>query len=134
MYVGRVEFPDDWKTPFCIHVTNIILWNYIFSERVREVPTISEEKSDERALILKDYTRFCHQLRINEERWIKKSIQAQDNALKELKRLSPNLYESAIQLDDNLLPRKIYGPKLTPPLRNYVSPDGEYIDTTKTWT
>ena len=95
---------------------------------------ISEAEADERALILKDYTRFCHQQRIADEKWLKRSIQAQDSALKELKRLAPALYDAAIQLDDNLLPRKIYGPKLTPPLKTYVCPDGDYVDTTKTWT
>uniref|UniRef100_A0AC35F0I0 Large ribosomal subunit protein mL40 n=1 Tax=Panagrolaimus sp. PS1159 TaxID=55785 RepID=A0AC35F0I0_9BILA len=103
-------------------------------ERIREKPIISEEKVDERALILKEYTKFCQKQRHADDKWLKESIKRQDAALKELKRLSPQLYDAAIQLDQNLLPLQIKGPSLTPPLKGYVSPDGEYIDTSKTWT
>uniref|UniRef100_A0AC34F5M7 Large ribosomal subunit protein mL40 n=1 Tax=Panagrolaimus sp. ES5 TaxID=591445 RepID=A0AC34F5M7_9BILA len=103
------------------------------SERIREMPVISEEKAEERALILKEYTKFAHQQRLADEAWLKESIKRQDAALKELKRLSPELYNTAIQLDQNLLPLHIKGPSLTPPIKGYVSPDGEYVDTTKSW-
>ncbi|KAE9555042.1 hypothetical protein FO519_001703 [Halicephalobus sp. NKZ332] len=116
------------------HVLSRTIHTSSLRERVREPTVISETAADERALILKDYTRFCHQQRIADEKWLKKGILAQDNALKELKRLAPALYEAAIQLDDNLLPRTVHGPKLTPPLKTYVCPDGDYVDTTKSWT
>uniref|UniRef100_A0A914Z122 Large ribosomal subunit protein mL40 n=1 Tax=Panagrolaimus superbus TaxID=310955 RepID=A0A914Z122_9BILA len=103
-------------------------------ERIREMPVISEEKAEERALILKEYTKFAHQQRLADEKWLKESIKRQDAALKELKRVSPDLYNSAIQFDQNLLPFHFKGPSLTPPIKGYVSPDGEYVDTTKSWT
>lgn len=106
----------------------------LFSERIREAPVISEEKADERALILKEYTRFAHKQRCADQKWLDESVKAQGRALKELKRMSPELYEASIQLDHNLLPLVIKGPSLTPPLKTYISPDGDYIDTTRTWT
>ena len=76
---------------------------------------------------------FCHQQRIADEKWIRRSIRAQDAALAELKRVALELYEAAIQLDSNMIPLSMKGPSLTPPLKTYACPDGDYIDTTRSW-
>uniref|UniRef100_A0A7E4ZXX5 Large ribosomal subunit protein mL40 n=1 Tax=Panagrellus redivivus TaxID=6233 RepID=A0A7E4ZXX5_PANRE len=103
-------------------------------ERLRTLPTISEEKADERAFTLKAYTKFCHEQRLADERWLRRALKAQDSALNELKRIAPELYEAAVEPDTGLLPLKMQGPSVTPPLKEYQSPDGDYVDTTRTWS
>ena len=38
-----------------------------------------------------------------------------------------------VQLDETLIPLELKGPTATPPIKGYSAPDGEYIDTTKTF-
>lgn len=104
-----------------------------FSERFREPTKIDEETEDYRAIIFKNYSRSRNALMILDDHWICKVIRNQEKALKSLKQINLNLYESAVQFDSTLNNFVICGPNLTPPINNYQSPDGEYIDTTKTW-
>jgi large subunit ribosomal protein L40 len=60
-------------------------------------------------------------------------LMSQNKALQELKLESEELYLEAIQADLNLVPFKTRGPVASPPLDNYESPDGEYIDVSKKW-
>lgn len=36
-------------------------------------------------------------------------------------------------MDETLLPITLNGPTFTPPIKDYDSPDGEYIDVTRKW-
>lgn len=71
---------------------------------------------------------------IADDRWIRKTIERQEKALAVLQKINPQLYESAVQFDTTFNNFVVYGPKLTPPIESYYSPDGEYTDTTKAWS
>lgn len=48
--------------------------------------------------------------------------------------MAPELYDAAVQEDVTVDKTVVLqGPVLTPPLPNYDPPDGDYIDTTRTW-
>lgn len=64
---------------------------------------------------------------------IDRLMQAQTKALDELKLVSLELYEAALQPDATLLPFKSHMIVVTPPIENYESPDGEYFDISKKW-
>uniref|UniRef100_A0A1I7UJZ9 Large ribosomal subunit protein mL40 n=1 Tax=Caenorhabditis tropicalis TaxID=1561998 RepID=A0A1I7UJZ9_9PELO len=102
-------------------------------ERRRPNTELTLEIIDERATALKDYTRSRIALQREDDAWIRGAIESQRKALAELKKLSPELYTSAIQPAPNDLPLTIHGPSLTPPIKKYEAPDGDYIDTTRNW-
>lgn len=58
-------------------------------------------------------------------------MRSQQKALDELRMESEELYQEAIKPDMHLLPFNSAGPVSTPPIDNYESPDGEYINITK---
>ncbi|VDN57217.1 unnamed protein product [Dracunculus medinensis] len=95
---------------------------------------ISDDEMEKRYIALRDYSFSRAALMRLDEKWIRQSIEKQEKALKELKLLSLDLYEAAIQpdhsIDDGII---LNGPTLTPPLTNYEPPDGDYIDITKEW-
>ncbi|KAL3077117.1 hypothetical protein niasHS_013106 [Heterodera schachtii] len=86
-----------------------------------------------RKKLLKQYAQSRARLARTDIMWIKRSIDAQENALEVLKQLSPTLYEAAVQLDERLFYTQIQGPPISPPIDNYNCPDGEYQDVTKKW-
>ncbi|CAB3403067.1 unnamed protein product [Caenorhabditis bovis] len=103
-------------------------------ERRRPPAELTIEQIDERAVALKEYTKSRNLLQKNDDKWIKEVVEAQRKALRELKALSPELYENAVQPAVNDLPLIIEGPSITPPIKNYEAPDGDYIDTTRKWS
>lgn len=60
-------------------------------------------------------------------------MQSQQKALDELRLESEALYQEAVQPDMSMMPFTIKGPVATPPIEDYVSPDGEYIYESKKW-
>ena len=64
---------------------------------------------------------------------IDRVVQAQTKALDELRLESEDLYQAAVQPDTTLLPFKAKMVVHTPPIKNYESPDGEYVDISKKW-
>jgi len=40
---------------------------------------------------------------------------------------------NSFQVDESFLPFSVRGPASTPAIQDYANPDGEYLDTTKTW-
>ncbi|KHN82015.1 39S ribosomal protein L40, mitochondrial [Toxocara canis] len=103
-------------------------------ERYRQKVELLEADMDEHALAEKEYARSRAALMRLDDAWIKKSIAQQEKALNELKKLSPELYEAATQPDVKVAQGVILnGPSNTPPLPDYQPPDGDYIDTTRTW-
>lgn len=98
--------------------------SYLFSISARKRPKIrlSEEQQEYRALLEKDWARYLH-VRNKELHQNCVSIQSsQEKALNELRIESEELYQSAIQLDEFLLPITMKGPVYTPPIKNYGSP------------
>lgn len=103
--------------------------------RRRPPVQVPEEELDRRAAALKAFSKSRAALMKIDEDWIRKSIYLQEKALRELKELSPELYADAVKpdiiLDEGIV---LDSPTLTPPLPDYQSPDGDYLDTTRTWT
>ncbi|CAD6199259.1 unnamed protein product [Caenorhabditis auriculariae] len=103
-------------------------------ERRRPPTELSIDQIDERAVAMKDYTRSRNALQKLDDAWIRSALAAQNKALKELKAISPELYEEAVKPATGNLPLTIQGPSLTPPIKKYESPDGDYVDTTRQWS
>ncbi|XP_046838065.1 39S ribosomal protein L40, mitochondrial isoform X1 [Vespa crabro] len=99
-------------------------------QRKRIFPPLSEEEEDKRVLLQKEWTRYKSKQHKNDIQIIEELILSQNRALKELKAESEELYNEAIQIDLTFLPYLKQGPCHTPPIQNYDSPDGEYIDMT----
>lgn len=106
---------------------------YFSRKRTRTLAKISPEIIEQRALLEKNWARYKMQEKLKEFQQVDKLLLAQQKALQELRYESEDLYQQAIQPDEQLLPIKVVGPVSTPPIKNYDSPDGEYINTTKTF-
>lgn len=107
-------------------------FNY-FRERYREPIDTPQEVLEERILVKKAYARSRNQLTILDDHWIRTALARQESALEMLKELRPELYAEAVKPCENFITLTLNGPSLTPPISDYQSPDGEYIDKTKTW-
>ncbi|KAK5971934.1 Mitochondrial Ribosomal Protein Large [Trichostrongylus colubriformis] len=103
-------------------------------ERYREPTVLTEEQIDERAVSLKQYASSRNELQKKDDAWVRDALRAQRKALQELKRIDPVLYEKAVEPVASPLLVVVQGPGLTPPIADYQSPDGDYIDTTRSWT
>ncbi|XP_047034191.1 39S ribosomal protein L40, mitochondrial [Helicoverpa zea] len=104
-----------------------------FNKRKRPQPKLTPEVIEARALLQKDWTRYKRQEYIANVAQIDRIMGAQRRALDKLLEESEDLYNEAIMPDMQLIPYEIQGPVATPPIKNYVSPDGEYIDVSKKW-
>lgn len=62
------------------------------------------------------------------------AMEAQREALEELKLESEELYQAALKPDQLLFPLTREGPAYTPPKPKYEAPDGKYSDITKVYT
>ena len=99
-------------------------------ELSRQVMPLSTEETERRALLEKEWNRYKQEQWINNVRVIESIVLSQEKALKELRAASEQLYKKAVEFDDSILPYNTIGPVHTPPINNYDSPDGEYIDIT----
>lgn len=101
--------------------------------RSRHLPLISAEEEEKRALLFKEWTKYKREQRLQDIQMIDRVVFSQQKALDELRKESEDLYQEAIQLDLNLIPFEVNGPVRTAPIKNYESPDGEYLDISKKW-
>ncbi|XP_051524277.1 39S ribosomal protein L40, mitochondrial [Myxocyprinus asiaticus] len=102
--------------------------------RIREAPQLPFEESERRALLLKEWSRYKHIQHQAEMGAIKDALEAQRQALEELKLESEELYKAAISPDTDMFPFQHQGPCYTPPIENYEAPDGKYNDITRVYT
>ncbi|XP_063051711.1 39S ribosomal protein L40, mitochondrial [Engraulis encrasicolus] len=102
--------------------------------RVRSEPRLSFEESERRALLHKEWTVFKHGQHQAEMATIKGAVEAQRQALEELRLESEELYQAALAPDPALFPFTQQGPSYTPPMHNYDAPEGTYNDKTKVYT
>lgn len=100
-------------------------------KRKREPTVLSFEESERRALLLKDWTRYKTTQHFREMAAVTGMCRSRQRALEELRTESEELYQSAIQVDEQLIPFVHRGPLETPPIDGYVAPDGDIQDTTK---
>uniref|UniRef100_A0A8C5P1E5 Large ribosomal subunit protein mL40 n=1 Tax=Jaculus jaculus TaxID=51337 RepID=A0A8C5P1E5_JACJA len=102
--------------------------------RQRSQVELSLEESERRALLLKKWSLYKQQEHEMERDTIRTMVEAQQEALQELKLESPELYTEAIKRDYSLFPFEKEGPYYTPPIYNYQPPEGRYNDITKVYT
>ncbi|XP_038133167.1 39S ribosomal protein L40, mitochondrial [Cyprinodon tularosa] len=102
--------------------------------RERSPPKLSFEESESRALLLKEWSRYKQKQHMAEVEAIELALEAQREALEELKLESMELYQAALKPDPLLFPFTHKGPAYTPPIPNYEAPDGKYNDVTKVYT
>lgn len=99
-----------------------IFFFFFFSARKRPSVQLSEEQKDYRAVLQKNWARYQRQQNFQLSQLCRNIFDSQTKALEELRLESEELYQAAIQPDENLLPIKIQGPVNTPPIKNYESP------------
>ncbi|XP_050421864.1 39S ribosomal protein L40, mitochondrial [Adelges cooleyi] len=101
----------------------------------RRRPSISHsnEKLEERIMASKTWSKYKHDEHFFNLQVINDLEYSQQRALNELREVSEELYQAAIEIDESLLPYNLEGPVETPPIENYQSPDGEYSDISKKW-
>jgi large subunit ribosomal protein L40 len=100
-------------------------------KRKRDTRVLSFDESERRAALIKDWSRYKYHQYIAENRTITRIRESQQHALDELRKESEELYQQAVQVDDQLIPFVHRGPVETPPIKGYVAADGEYINTTR---
>lgn len=101
--------------------------------RKRPAVTHSTEKLEERMAASKEWAKHKYKDNYFNLQVINNLEYSQQQALNELRLVSEELYQAAIEIDESLLPYQLTGPVETPPIENYPSPDGEYIDISKKW-
>lgn len=96
--------------------------------RARQLPQVPEEKLDYRCSIEKRWSEYKRNQMVELEDKIEQIEACQIEALQELREVSEELYQAAIQPMDTLLPIAIKGPAFTPPNKAYTPP-AEYRST-----
>ncbi|NWU61545.1 RM40 protein, partial [Pterocles burchelli] len=104
------------------------------SSRVRSLPPLSFPPPERRVLLMKKWCLFKHKQDKAEKKAIQTLVEAQQEALKELRLESEELYQAAIRRDEGLFPPPRDGPNYTPPLPGYDPPEGKTVDITKVYT
>ncbi|KAM6944348.1 large ribosomal subunit protein mL40 [Lycodopsis pacificus] len=107
---------------------------YLDETRERSAPRLSFEESEGRALLLKEWCRYKQEQHMAEVQAVELSLEAQREALEELKLESEELYQAALKPDPLLFPFTHDGPVYTPPKSKYDAPDGKYNNITKVYT
>ncbi|XP_067270631.1 39S ribosomal protein L40, mitochondrial isoform X1 [Pseudorasbora parva] len=121
--------------PELIPIEDFITSAKSFDEtRVREAPKLSFEASERRALLLKEWSRFKRTQHQMEMDVIQEAMEAQRQALEELKLESEELYKAAVSPDTDIFPFQHDGPCYSPPITNYEAPEGKYNDITRVYT
>ncbi|XP_037632976.1 39S ribosomal protein L40, mitochondrial [Sebastes umbrosus] len=102
--------------------------------RERSAPRLSFEESEGRALLLKEWCRYKQEQHMAEVQSVELALEAQREALEELKLESEALYQAALKPDPLMFPFSHEGPAYTPPRTTYEAPDGKYNNITKVYT
>lgn len=77
---------------------------------------------------------FLQEQHMAEVQAVENALEAQREALEELKLESEELYQAALKPDLSLFPFIHKGPTYTPPNPKYEAPDGKYNDVTRVYT
>lgn len=102
-------------------------------QRTRKMPALSTEIKEQRAFLIKEWSKYRNEQKIADAQLMDQLCHAQTKALNELRAESEELYQEAIQLDISFIPFYAKAPVATPPIEKYDSPDGEYHDISKKW-
>lgn len=107
---------------------------FLDKSRQRPQEEHSFEESERRALLLKRWALYKQQEHEMERDAIRAMLEAQQEALEQLKLESTELYAEAIKCNTSLFPLEKEGVHYTPPVSNYQAPEGRYNDLTKVYT
>ncbi|XP_067861641.1 39S ribosomal protein L40, mitochondrial [Heptranchias perlo] len=107
---------------------------FLDESRIRDPPKLPAEESEQRALLMKEWSRYKQKEHKKEAEMIQSVMEAQQQALQELRLVSEELYQAAIKRDQGLFPLELQGPCFTPPIADYQAPDGKYRNITKVYT
>ncbi|XP_020852302.1 large ribosomal subunit protein mL40 [Phascolarctos cinereus] len=111
----------------------IIPGKYLEEERQRPDRQLPLEDSERRTFLMKRWTFYKQQEHEAEREKIKSLLEAQQQALRELRLESEQLYEAAARRDEGLFPFEKEGPTYTPASPGYQPPEGKYNDITKVY-
>ncbi|NP_001279393.1 39S ribosomal protein L40, mitochondrial isoform X2 [Callorhinchus milii] len=106
---------------------------YLDESRVRDPPELTIEEIERRALLMKEWSRHKHKQHKEEKEMIQSMVEAQQEALQELRLESEELYQAAIERDEGLFPLELQGPSFTPPIPGFQAPEGKYNNITKVY-
>ncbi|XP_051279511.1 39S ribosomal protein L40, mitochondrial [Dicentrarchus labrax] len=120
--------------PELIPIEDFSQAKYVDKTRQRFPPRLSFEESERRAKLLKDWSRYKQEQHMAEMKAVKLALEAQREALQELKLESEELYQAALKPDPLLFPFTREGLAYTPPKATYYAPDGKYNNITKVYT
>ncbi|XP_034238812.1 39S ribosomal protein L40, mitochondrial [Thrips palmi] len=104
-----------------------------YEQRQRPETKLTPEEDERRALLMKQWSRHRALEHKADVRMIERIQYSQQLALDKLREESEELYQAAIKIDAALVPVTIKGPTVTPPLREYDSPDGDFNNTSFKW-
>lgn len=106
-----------------------------FLDKARQRPQVELpfEEEERRALLLKKWSLYKQQEHAMEREATRSMLEAQQEALQELRLTSPELHAEATKRDPSLFPFEREGPDYTPPVSNYQPPEGRYQDITKVY-
>ncbi|XP_043255194.1 39S ribosomal protein L40, mitochondrial isoform X2 [Colletes gigas] len=99
-------------------------------ERSRPLTPLSIQEIERRSLLIKEWSKYKHREWKKDVHVMESIMLSQEKALNELKAASEELYKKAIETDDSFLPYSAVGPVHNPPINDYDSPDGVYINIT----
>lgn len=98
-------------------------YDWFTAERQRPAPVLTDEETETRALLNKEWARFQMKKHIEELTMSRKKVDARNAALRELKKESQFLYDEALKMDKTIFPLTLMGPTETPPIEGYLAPD-----------
>lgn len=104
-----------------------------YEQRQRPETTLTPEETERRALLMKQWSRHRLQEHTADVQMLNRILYSQQRALEKLREESEELYQAAIQIDEKIMPITIKGPTLTPPVKEYDSPDGEFTNSSFKW-
>ena len=91
----------------------------------RPPPSVSEEERERRFLLVKEWTRDHMERHKQDLQFLQGVVRSREKALRELWKVSPQLYLQALELNPKLFPFDRQGPTATLPIPSYEPPELE---------
>ncbi len=85
----------------------------------------SPEEKESEYLLVKEWSRYRMEAHKQDLKRLADMVASREKALRELKKLSPLLYNRALDLKEDLFPFECVGPTATPSIPGYIPPDPE---------
>ncbi|EDV24008.1 39S ribosomal protein L40, mitochondrial [Trichoplax sp. H2] len=98
---------------------------WLKEDRKRNIQNNNPEEEERRILLLKEWSRYKMNQHRSDLIKFQDIYKSRNQALLQLKVLSPSLYAKALQADPQLFPYQCNGPTFTPPIAGYDQPEAE---------